>query len=221
MHKDASITYLAVGLMLVIGCVAAFVYLRDILVLGPLFLGGIMAALGLVGVLKLSPNALSSGKSREAAQILSFIPGSGHIYLGRWKRGMLIVSSFLVSLALLVSILFIDAGTVAVVAAYGLTILIFSVFWSMVDIQIVFEQMDLPFEGGIMDLNIKNFNLAENVLFMGTFVALVSFSAFFVYIRFLDDNLIIWVVVVLSLMFPLYCFAKYLRIKKIRSRYKY
>ena len=219
MHRDASAAYLILGSVLTAGGILGIIFLFGSFYAYGLFVLGIpMLIIGMNGLRSESDAKRSAEKSRDAAQTLSLIPGAGHFYLGSRKRGTVILLAILVPFASLACSLYLyrtsyigfDVSFLAL--TYFFVMIFFSVFWSATDVQNVCDRLGLPpSEHSIMDMKIKNYDLAENVLFIGTFAVLVLFSALFVYFDALEYPRIVWVAILLSSALPIYCAAKRFR----------
>ena len=78
----------------------------------------------------------SEKKSRELAIFMSFIPGLGHIYLGRTLRGLLCMSITAVVVSAFVYAMFIElSADFAIIAVYAICFIGVEIFWIYVDIE--------------------------------------------------------------------------------------
>ena len=221
MHRDASTAYLIVGSISIVGCAIAIVFLKNYLAIGPLFIGIPLLIIGLNGLLRPKHETeRSDGKSRDAARTLSLFPSMGHFYLRSWKRGLMVLLSILIPVFLSFFCLYAMEIEDSIIFFVYITIMAtFSFIWSIVDAQRICDSLHLPSsEDSFMDLKIKNYNLAENILFIGTFAVLVLFSALFIHYKVLEDTTIIRATMLLSSILPLYVLVKhFLKRDHIRS----
>jgi hypothetical protein len=194
------------------------------IILNGVILGAIMAIVGLSGIRSSKEDGRvgppDNSKSRSVAHILSIIPGMGHMYLGRFRTGLMILSPFAISIVLGVPALLLDAGTAVVFTAYSMTLLFFSALWSMIRICETCDDMDLPFEAGLFSAYyVGRTLLAERILFAAAFIALTSLSLLFLYLTYVEGIEALCTVLSLTVL-PAYCVMRYRRGRKTWVRLK-
>ena len=82
-------------------------------------------------------------KSRELAMFMTIIPGLGHIYLGRIRRGLTcMLLTFTIITQIVVSILYLSAEE-AIILIYAVIFLFIWIFWLYVDIEDSCNKMGL------------------------------------------------------------------------------
>jgi hypothetical protein len=151
-------------------------------------------------------------KSRELAIFMLAIPGMGHIYLGRIRRGLVCIL-VTVTLVLQIAIAFLHASAEeAIISIYALVFVFFEVLWIYVDTEDICNKMGLhkgtSVLGGYSSLNRDRIeNTKRIVIIVGGVVFLLLSTVFAVYIP--EGRMISIVVFAVSLLVTGYASAEY------------
>ena len=103
-----------------------------------------------------------SGKTRDEALAKSLFPGLGNIYLKDRVKGILIMSIFYFAIILMI-LPFIWGERVVVSIIYSIPLIVFSIVYSAIEATESCNKLNLPFKGGIFELNIKDTTTAKSI----------------------------------------------------------
>ncbi len=132
-------------------------------------------------------------KEREAAMVLAWAPGLGHIYLGEFKR------SFIPLTALVISVICISydllIGTEMYLFIYGLILYFYAAFWSCIDVNEICNQLGLVHSDSPFEMNWTRNSLSMDILSITTYVLTVLIT--YAFMKYLDQDQNIGIAIIL------------------------
>jgi hypothetical protein len=143
-------------------------------------------------------------KNRAIAHDLSIIPGLGHMYLGKIKMGCLMFGLFTFSILLLILSSYFDQPHSQIYFVYSVSLLTFSIFWSLIRICGVCDEMNLTFEVNFLrNYYVSNVQKCEKILIFSTYAWLIIVMLLFILFSDMDLQTI-WVGFMFPTIFPIY-----------------
>ncbi len=165
-----------------------------------------------------------STKEREAATILSLIPGLGHAYLNRVKRGIIFWIAFVIGVILVVIAVMgytnimeyinMSPEESTVFLIFGMIVGSFSIFWSALDVNELCIQYNLPHTDGEFDTTWERTDLGEAILFIVTSILMISLAILFKVYEWITSMGMFWTIIIISIILLIYIFVKYIVKKK-------
>lgn len=104
----------------------------------------------------------ANGKTRDEALAKSLFPGLGNIYLEEKVKGILIMGVFGFAIVMM-ALPFVWGEEVVVTIVYSIPLIVFSIVYSAIETTESCNKLNLPFKGGIFELNIKNTATAKSI----------------------------------------------------------
>lgn len=104
----------------------------------------------------------ANGKTRDEALAKSLFPGLGNIYLEEKVKGILIMGVFGFAIVMM-ALPFVWGEEVVVTIVYSIPLIVFSIAYSAIETTESCNKLNLPFKGGIFELNIKNTATAKSI----------------------------------------------------------
>ena len=222
MNVRNNLAYFAVGLLFSIGfLVSAF------------FIGGFdrvvalsitacfslpLAIGGAYGLLKGTPEDESNHlKNRATASVLSMIPGMGHLYLDRNRKGLLFLFGLVASAVVLLlgTVLWEDnygyvSGTANILFIYGALSFMTVWIWSILDVARLCNEAGLESVEAYYEVNLKRTDAVLSIALLSMFALFILSSAFMIHYGATADPRINIAIMVLSCLMPLYVFLNYM-----------
>ncbi|WP_400208457.1 hypothetical protein [Candidatus Methanomassiliicoccus intestinalis] len=209
--------YLGFGLIFSVLCALTIIcFYEEFSVIAPLaFLICVSLPLTFAGYCGIKRNRDNSEeeeftKERDAAMILSFIPGLGHSYLGEARKGiphllLLIVVIILMLLFVLIACkIIVEAPeTAAAYLLYGIILLVFVWLWSAIDVHELCNKQDLPYENGFFEMRLKNSDHGRLLVFIIFYAIGLLASGFMLSEEWISSQ-VFWIVSLVSALAPLY-----------------
>lgn len=106
----------------------------------------------------------STSKCRDTALAKALIPGLGNIYLGEYKKGMLILCTFFFGIIMMI-LPFIFGEDMLACMIYALPLILFSLVYSSIEATESCNKLNLPFNNGMFELHINDTTLAKSLTF--------------------------------------------------------
>lgn len=159
-------------------------------------------------------------KERDAAMILSFIPGLGHKYMNESRKGIPHFVLFMLSIIMIALFAIMAVGIIektpeeaSIYLIYGLILLLFTWMWSAIDVNDICNKHNLPYENGFFEMKLGNSDiglLATSTVFY--VIGLIT-SWFMLNEKWIDFATFL-IVIVVSILAPLYSVYRYTHNKK-------
>ena len=216
MRVSKNFAYFAVGSILTIAVVVSFLFMDTLIKYDLLFLAIFVLVpliiIGAYGMIKdRSSGVKEDVKNRDAASMLSLIPGLGHFYLDKNFKGVLFFIGLVLS-GMIFALGMISGsdnygyvfGTPDVLYIYGILMLLTVLIWAALDVEWLCNEM------GLEDSEcwtIKRTDLVLSILLLTFFMLFISIAIIY-YIDRIDVKINI-AVALLSILLPLYVFLNY------------
>lgn len=222
MSRTTAKLYLYFGLIFSIICaISIVIFHKEYTVIAPVsFLTCVSIPLTLAGYFGMKKDYSDEEnekikKERDAAMILSFIPGLGHKYMGASKKGIPHFIIFILSIILMALFAMMIIGIIektpeeaTVYLLYGLILLLFAWMWSAIDVNDLCNKSDLPYENGFFEMKLSNSDIGILVTSIVFYIIGLITSWFMLNEKWIDYTVFLMVTII-SLLAPLYSIYRY------------